>query len=78
MEFTHDHIYLVVEKPFIDYFNRCNEIGMGKLEIQKNFKYLTKYYEELVIDDMDVDTIFKIDPTLNKLFNNWCDDNHIK
>lgn len=64
-----------LEMPFVKYFNRCKEIGMTKLQIQKNFKYLGKYYSEMVIDVLMVEVIFKNDPSLDKLFNNWCNSN---
>jgi len=78
MEDSYGSTYLSVEKPFIDYFNRCKEIGMCKLDIQKNFRYLDKYYHESVFEKLSLQTIYKNDPTLDKLFNNWCKDNNIE
>lgn len=72
------HIHLSVESPFIKYFDRCQEIGMTKSEIQKNFKYLDKYYGEMVTDKLSVETSYKLNPTLDKLFNEWCCDNNMK
>jgi len=70
-----DYSYFTVESPFIKYFDRCKETGMTNLQIKNNFKYLYKYYQEMVIDVLSVETIFKNDPSLDKLFNNWCRSN---
>ena len=66
-----------LESPFVEYFNRCKEIGMTRLQIQKNFKYLDQYYEEMVINKLMIEIIFKSDPSLDKLFNNWCNSNNM-
>lgn len=77
MEDSHSHTYYGFESPFIKYFNRCKEIGMSKLDIQKNFKYLDKIYSDMVLDKLSVQSIYATNPSLDKLFNNWCSDENM-
>ena len=50
---------------------------MTKSQIQKNLNFLDKYYQNMVIDKLPITIFFKIEPSLEKLFNNWCVDNNI-
>jgi len=77
MEQADVYAYFDLESPFIKYFNRCKDIDMTKSQIQKNLNFLDKYYQNMVIDKLPITIFFKIEPSLEKLFNNWCVDNNI-
>ena len=66
--------YLSIEKPFVEYFNRCKGIGMSFDDINKNFNYLELYYDDIVSDKRadkhPFESLFKL-YTLDALFNNW-------
>ncbi|MDA3780201.1 MAG: hypothetical protein PF487_08320 [Bacteroidales bacterium] len=55
------------EIEFLKYFNRLRETGMSFHEIECKLPQLEKYYQEMVINEMDNFDI----PTLKNLFDNW-------
>ncbi len=59
--------YNNLEKPFIEYFNRCWDIDMSVDEIKKQLPYLEKYYKEIVLKDYKSFN----QPSLKKCFNEW-------
>lgn len=55
------------EEEFVKYFKRLKEIGMSFDEIESKLPQLEKYYQEMVVNEMN---IFEI-PTLKNLFIKW-------
>ena len=65
---SHGPCYYSVESPFVQYFRRCEEIGMTETEIRKNFPYLEKMYKEMVLNELSIDSVNRTAPSLEKLY----------
>lgn len=63
--------FYTIEEPFVDYFNRCKDVDMTDYEIRKNFNYLKKYYDDMVISKITINDDIEDILSLDALYNNW-------
>ena len=64
--------YNNLEKPFIDYFDRCWDTDMSIGEIKKQLSYLEKYYRKIVLKEMSLKNYKSFgQPSLKRCFQEW-------
>ena len=63
--------YSQYEKPFIEYFKRCNGTNMSIQDIEKQLPFLEKYYKEMVIEKTNYADDWYREITLKRLFKDW-------
>lgn len=67
-----DKNYHILEKPFIDYFERCWNVDMSIGEIKAQLPYLEKYYKDMVIKKTNLNDYWPChQPNLKKCFKKW-------
>lgn len=63
--------YYSIERPFIDWFDRCYITGISFVDIEKQLPYIQKYYDEMVTKNLNYVEIKYDNKTLSNLFKKW-------
>jgi len=76
MEIGDGVCYLSCVYKYVEYFNRCKSVGLSDFEIEKNLKYLEKYYKRDIKKYKPKSLFGKgIYENIHTFFNYWCSNN---
>ena len=63
---------------FIEYFERCNSVGMSKSDIEKNIPFLQQYYCDATSADFNSSFWHTKFVNLEIVFKDWCETVNLK